>query len=75
MVAIDEPFGAPSDALKAMYRMSNVLLEDGHDAAPHDPSRSGLLAISRGTAILLLLVYIAYLFFQVSAQLFRGTES
>lgn len=38
---------------------------DGSDL--DDQSNQGLRIISRGTAILLLLVYIAYLFFQVCA--------
>lgn len=37
------------------------------DPSSPNYSKSGLLIISRGTAILLLLVYIAYLFFQVSS--------
>jgi Ca2+:H+ antiporter len=35
---------------------------------PQDPSLSGLLAISRGTALLLLVVYIAYLIFQLKTH-------
>lgn len=35
-------------------------------------SRRGLLLISRGTAIILLIVYISYLIFQVSCQPIRA---
>jgi len=35
---------------------------------PHDGSLKGLLIISRGTAILLLLTYVAYLFFQLKTH-------
>ncbi|THH03425.1 hypothetical protein EW145_g6270 [Phellinidium pouzarii] len=40
------------------------------DSAPHfkEKSEAGLLAISRGTAIMLLIVYIAYLFFQLKTH-------
>ena len=39
--------------------------EDSNSTAPNDGSKPGLLTISRGTALILLLVYIAYLTFQV----------
>ena len=47
---------------------------------PTDPGYNGLLVISRGTSILLLVVYVAYLFFQLKthAALFepkRGTRN
>ncbi len=41
-------------------------MNDGSAPDPQDGSLKGLLALSRGTAIILLLVYIAYLHFQVS---------
>ena len=47
----------------------SFLLGDDGMLPAHDPSRSGLLAISRGTAILLLFVYVGYLNFQVSTLL------
>lgn len=43
----------------------------GQPPAPDDGSLEGLLTISRGTAILLLIVYVAYLYFQVCG-LFRN---
>ena len=38
-----------------------------HDLSPstYEGTQQGLLTISRGTAVLLLIVYVAYLFFQV----------
>lgn len=43
---------------------------NSHEPLGIDPERiSGLLIISRGTAILLLGVYVAYLFFQVRVYL------
>ena len=45
--------------IPAAYHSSSV------DRNSPDDTQSGLLIISRGTAILLLIVYIAYLFFQV----------
>ena len=38
-----------------------------HDVSPstYEGTQQGLLTISRGTAMLLLIVYVAYLFFQV----------
>ena len=39
--------------------------EDSNSTAPNDGSKPGLLTISRGTALILLLVDIAYLTFQV----------
>jgi Ca2+:H+ antiporter len=45
-------------------------VEDGDVPNPEDGSLKGLLALSRGTSIILLLVYFAYLHFQV-----RGVSS
>jgi len=52
------------------------IMKTGQPFPVEDSCRSGLLIISRGTAILLLLVYIAYLFFQLKthAYLFQAPE-
>ena len=59
----------------AYHSMSPVAREADEDdlsfistgaRAARDPAAKGLLALSRGTAILLLIVYVAYLVFQVS---------
>lgn len=49
-------------------------MNDGSAPDPQDGSLKGLLALSRGTAIILLLVYIAYLHFQLKthADLFEA---
>jgi len=54
----------------------NVFLKTGQPGAIEERCRSGLLFISRGTAILLLIVYVAYLFFQLKthAYLFQPSE-
>ncbi|TDL24965.1 Calcium/proton exchanger [Rickenella mellea] len=51
-------------------------LMDNDPPAPDDGTTPGLLAISRGTAILLLIVYLAYLYFQLKshAHLFLEEE-
>jgi Ca2+:H+ antiporter len=41
---------------------------DSEPPNPNDGSLSGLLIISRGTAILLLFIYVAYLFFQLKTH-------
>jgi Ca2+:H+ antiporter len=48
----------------------------GQPSAIEERCRSGLLIISRGTAILLLLVYVAYLIFQLKTHdfLFKPAE-
>lgn len=47
---------------------SNHLVGSDKEGAPdpHDKTLHGLLVISRGTSIILLVVYCVYLFFQVS---------
>ena len=54
----------------------NVFMKTGQPGAIEEHCRSGLLIISRGTAILLLFVYIAYLVFQLKthAYLFKAAE-
>jgi len=55
----------------------HFMLKTGQQPGPvEERCRSGLLIISRGTAILLLMVYIAYLFFQLKthAYLFQAPE-
>lgn len=54
----------------------HVFMETGQPSAIEEHCRSGLLFISRGTAILLLFVYAAYLFFQLKthAYLFQASE-
>ncbi|KAG8908530.1 hypothetical protein FRB99_005890 [Tulasnella sp. 403] len=59
---------APMEILKALSG------EDSSPPAPDDGSKAGLLLISRGTSILLLLVYFAYLYFQLVShqELFKS---
>ena len=54
----------------------DVFMKTGQPDAIEEHCRSGLLFISRGTAILLLLVYVAYLVFQLKthAYLFQPSE-
>jgi len=54
-----------------------AFMKNGHAGAIEERCRTGLLIISRGTAIVLLLVYIAYLVFQLKthAYLFQAPES
>ncbi len=56
--------GVDPDALRILPFPQTTQVVDGSDL--DDASGHGLKIISRGTAILLLLVYVAYLFFQVS---------
>ncbi|KAG9039188.1 hypothetical protein FRB95_011773 [Tulasnella sp. JGI-2019a] len=58
-----EPFNpkSPSDVLDALFK-------DPSPPAPGDAARDGLLLISRGTAIILLLVYFSYLYFQLKSH-------
>lgn len=58
--ADDNSLGDSSKA--AILRILDTETED----TPSDGSKPGLLTISRGTALMLLLVYVAYLVFQVS---------
>lgn len=59
---------APSTT-EMISALAMITREDGDDAPdPHDESLSGLLVLSRGTSIVLLLVYIAYLFFQLKSH-------
>ena len=53
-----------------------IFMKHGHAAAIEERCRSGLLIISRGTAIVLLLIYVAYLVFQLKthAYLFQAAE-
>lgn len=46
--------------------LTNLLKSTSGEQPPaiHDPYNKGLLAISRGTAVILLLIYAAYLNFQ-----------
>jgi len=70
------PFDNPSNPNITAW-LSNVLTSPpGEPPLPDDRSRAGLLTISRGTAILLLLVYIAYLFFELKthAYVFKAAE-
>lgn len=57
---------APESTVQDILRTLNRDLEDGQPTAPGNGSKPGLLTISRGTAVMLLLVYVAYLVFQVS---------
>jgi Ca2+:H+ antiporter len=50
------------ESIDALSKLSNSLKNGIEGDTTHD----GVLAISRGTAILLLIVYVAYLFFQAS---------
>lgn len=54
----------------------HAALKSGNNGAIEERCRSGLLIISRGTAIVLLLVYVAYLVFQLKthAYLFQAPE-
>ena len=54
----------------------HVFMKTGQPGAIEEHCRSGLLFISRGTSILLLLVYAAYLVFQLKthAYLFQAPE-
>ena len=57
------PFGNGEEITKELL----TSFSGSDDVTPvRDPAKSGLLTISRGTAILLLFVYVAYLFFQVT---------
>lgn len=79
-------FDAPSKALviPAAYFMSqsvdndlfHAYLKNPQPGAIEERCKSGLLIISRGTAIVLLLVYVAYLVFQLKthAYLFQAAE-
>lgn len=58
--------GVSGSGIQDMLRILNQDLEDGEPSAPGNGSKPGLLTISRGTAVMLLLVYVAYLVFQVS---------
>ncbi|KAG8931064.1 hypothetical protein FRC01_001881 [Tulasnella sp. 417] len=55
------------DALKVLSSLTNSTI-DGKPPAPGDQSEAGLLVISRFTSILLLLVYVAYLYFQLGSH-------
>lgn len=57
------PFGNGEEITKEL--LTSFSGSDGVTPV-RDPAKSGLLTISRGTAILLLFVYVAYLFFQVT---------
>ena len=54
----------------------HLFMETGQPGAIEEHCRSGLLFISRGTAIILLFVYVAYLVFQLKthASLFQPPE-
>ena len=54
----------------------SVFMKTGQPGAIEEHCRSGLLIISRGTAIMLLFVYIAYLVFQLKthADLYQSSE-
>ncbi|KAI5120470.1 hypothetical protein M0805_006490 [Coniferiporia weirii] len=54
------------ESLKNMFSSSDLISSES--TVSTEKSISGLLAISRGTAILLLIVYIAYLFFQLKTH-------
>jgi len=55
----------------------HIFMKSGQAGVIEERCRAGLLIISRGTAIVLLLVYIAYLFFQLKthAYLFQAAEN
>jgi len=50
------------------FNNGTIPIYKGGPPNPDDGSLQGLLTISRGTAILLLLIYIAYLFFQLKTH-------
>ncbi|KAG9015627.1 hypothetical protein FRB90_004698 [Tulasnella sp. 427] len=56
-----------NNALNILSTLNNTL-SDHTPPAPGDKSKAGLLLISRFTSILLLLVYIAYLYFQLGSH-------
>lgn len=59
---------APSTT-EMISALAMITRDDGDDAPdPHDESLSGLLVLSRGTSIILLVVYIAYLYFQLKSH-------
>lgn len=66
--------------IPAAYHLSNKtggwFAGNGNSTPSDDPSLPGLLTLSRGTAILLLLTYLAYLVFQLRthANLFEAEE-
>ncbi|PAV23831.1 Calcium proton exchanger [Pyrrhoderma noxium] len=68
------PFGNGEEITKEL--LTSFSGSDGVTPV-RDPAKSGLLTISRGTAILLLFVYVAYLFFQLKthANFFERSES
>ncbi|KAL5532807.1 hypothetical protein ACEPAF_4581 [Sanghuangporus sanghuang] len=65
-IADDTPFGHDEGGLNNLF--GSFLASDGAMMPARDPSRKGLLAISRGTAILLLIVYVGYLIFQLKTH-------
>lgn len=64
-VDVDTFDSASRSAIQDILRFPKQDLEDGEPSAPGNRSKPGLLTISRGTAVMLLLVYMAYLVFQV----------
>ena len=66
-IADDEPFGNDEGGLSNLF--GSLLMSDGSVLPARDPSRKGLVTISRGTAVLLLFVYVGYLIFQVRSSL------
>jgi len=62
-----EPFNQP-DKLQRLMSFADAIENGGSPPDPDDSSKGGLLLISRGTAILLLLVYVAYLYFQLKSH-------
>lgn len=67
-VDVDTFDGASRSTIQDILRFPNQDLEDGEPSAPGNGSKPGLLTISRGTAVMLLLVYMAYLVFQVTTK-------
>ncbi|KAL5529559.1 hypothetical protein ACEPAG_5544 [Sanghuangporus baumii] len=65
-IADDTPFDHDEGGLNNLF--GSFLTSDGAMMPARDPSRKGLLAISRGTAILLLIVYVGYLVFQLKTH-------
>lgn len=54
--------------IPAAYHASHSAPPYGEPPLPDDGTRSGLLLISHGTSIILLLVYVAYLWFQLKTH-------
>jgi Ca2+:H+ antiporter len=65
-VAMVIPAAYHSSKASELAKNNSLSLIGGHDPEVDPGTQASLLVISRGTAILLLGVYIVYLFFQVN---------